>query len=664
MTDKRLGLRAKSALALAFACLVALVPAGILGWRFLEEVRGHFGRAFAENYVRLSRERISAPISRELALSIRLAGSEESRGWLLDEGDAERRAAFFREAEGYRLEFQDASYFLISAASGDYYFNSADKPFSDRPRYRLDPADPQDAWFFATLGNSARYNINVNPDVKLGTTRVWLNVPVTVDGRRLGLAGTGLDLSGFLERFIRTHPLGVTPMILDRAGAIQAHPDVSLISFGSGAVGGPGVPTLAQRLPVVGERGSLAQAMAQASGDTDSVPLVAVTLAGRRQLLALAYLPELQWYLVAAVDLSVAPLVQAAWLQGGLVALAVVLLVLLVGVVLAVERILLRPLRDLSQSALAIAEGRYEVRLPARRDDEIGDLTRAFARMVEEVKGHTERLESRVSARTAELERANLDMAAAQRRIQDSIDYASLIQRAILPEHRLADLPGLHHFVLWRPRDVVGGDFYLFHDDGERYLLGVVDCAGHGVPGALMTMLAHAAFDQSIDRLGLESPAALLVQTDAVVREMLRGNDRSVATHMDAGLAFVDERQGILRYAGARISLYHSDGSQVETLEGGRRALGDRRVGEYADTTLTLDGSSTYYLVTDGYLDQSGGELGFGLGQRRFMELLLAHARCPLAEQAAALDRALDDYRGAHEQRDDVTVLAFRVGRT
>lgn len=663
MTDTRFGLRARSALALALACLVALVPAGILGWRLLEDVRGHFGRAFAENYARLSRERISAPISRELALSLRLAGSQAALRWLSDESDPERRAAFFREAEGYRRDFHDASYFLASAASGGYYFNSADEPFSDQPRYRIDRADPEDAWFFAILADPQPYNINVNPDTKLGTTRVWLNVPVTVEGRRLGLAGTGLDLGGFLERFIRRHPVGVTPMILDRVGAIQAHPDVGLISFGSTSVGGPGIRTLAQRLSSDHERERLARAMAVAAVDTEGVPLVSATLDGRSQLLALAYIPELQWYLVAALDLSVAPVIQSAWLGAGLLALGLVLLVLLLGFALAVERLLLRPLRDLRESAMAIAAGHYEVQLPACRQDEIGDLTRAFACMAEEVKCQTERLESRVRERTAQLEQANLDMAAAQRRIQDSLDYAGLIQRAILPGQRLAERLALRHFVLWRPRDLVGGDFYLFRDDGDRFLLGVVDCAGHGVPGALMTMLAYAALGRAIDRLGLESPAALLVQTDATLREMLRGTEtRAIATHLDAGLVCVDERQGALRYAGARIRLYHSDGSRVESVEGGRRALGDRRVGQYADTLLTLDGASTYYLVTDGYLDQSGGDLGFGLGRSRFEQLILAHASRPLAEQFAALDRALDDYRGAHEQLDDVTLLAFRVG--
>ncbi|MCG5511689.1 biofilm regulation protein phosphatase SiaA [Ectothiorhodospira shaposhnikovii] len=660
------GLRAKSILALALACLVALVPAGLLGWQLLEGVRQYFGEAFAENFTRLNRERILAPVSRDLALSMRLADSELSRRWLLDEDNAEKRAMFFLEAEGYRRDFRDASYFLISALTSHYYFNSADQPFSDQPRYTLDPDKPSDAWFFNTLEQAADYNINVNPDLELGTTRVWLNVLVLDGERRIGLAGTGLDLSGFLEDFIHTRPVGVTPMILDHGGAIQAHPDPTLISFASTTTGAVNGYTLARRLPDDLQRTELAQAMQQARERIDTVPLLSVTLDGREQLLALAYIPELQWYVVTAVDLAAAAVIREAWLRAGLLVVALVLLILLIGFGLAVDRIVLRPLRELQQSASAMSQGRYDLQLPRAGKDELGDLARAFGRMAEQVKSHTDELEGRVEERTAELRQANQEMATAQRQIQASIDYASLIQRAILPDNRMADLLGPHHFVLWRPRDVVGGDFYLFHNDGERYLIGVVDCAGHGVPGALMTMLARAALDQAINTRGMASPAAVLHHADGIVREMLKDAEttQAIATHMDAGLVFVDRGRGILRYSGARISLYHSDGHEVEIVKGGRRALGDRRVGQYEDTELRLDPAATYYLVTDGYLDQSGGDLGFGLGTSRFKALLMAHARRPMAEQAAALDQALDDYRGKHDQRDDVTVLAFRVDQS
>jgi hypothetical protein len=94
-------------------------------------------------------------------------------------------------------------------------------------------------------------------------------------------------------------------------------------------------------------------------------------------------------------------------------------------------------------------------------------------------------------------------------------DYASLIQRAILPNRLMQASLGAHHFILWKPRDVVGGDFYIYREGEDGDLVGVIDCAGHGLPGALMTMLAFAAIDQAIDSVQGHDPAAILQNTDA-----------------------------------------------------------------------------------------------------------------------------------------------------
>src|SRR5690606_31252850 len=128
-------------------------------------------------------------------------------------------------------------------------------------------------------------------------------------------------------------------------------------------------------------------------------------------------------------------------------------------------------------------------------NDEIGDLTQAFDIMRQQVRSHTAELEDRVRSRTLELEQANSAMAATQKKIQASLDYAALLQRSILPERQLAHCLGDRHCLIWRPRDAVGGDFYVFHESEQGYLVGVLDCAGHGVPGALMTMLMHAIVD-------------------------------------------------------------------------------------------------------------------------------------------------------------------------
>lgn len=109
------------------------------------------------------------------------------------------------------------------------------------------------------------------------------------------------------------------------------------------------------------------------------------------------------------------------------------------------------------------------------------------------------------------------------------------------------------------------------------------------------------------------------------------------------------------------MSLYISNGDEVAEHKGLRRCLLDRRPGTFEDLTLPVHRDEVYYLATDGYLDQAGGVKGFGLGSSRFHELLRTHAQLPLSEQAEMLKQELDEYRGSHAQRDDITLLAFRM---
>ena len=135
---------------------------------------------------------------------------------------------------------------------------------------------------------------------------------------------------------------------------------------------------------------------------------------------------------------------------------------------------------------------------------------------------------------------------------------------------------------------------------------------------------------------------------------------RALATNTDAGLVWLDRSRSRLLFSGAKIALYASDGETVEELHGGRRALGDKRQGEYQNHQLTLHPGWTYYMCTDGFLDQAGGEQGFGFGNRRFTEMLREHARLPLKEQYAVFASRLAEYQGELPQRDDITVLSFR----
>ncbi|RYG70738.1 HAMP domain-containing protein [bacterium] len=659
-----LGLRAKSALALGGCIGVVLVVAVVIGAQTLGAIEDNMGSAFARNVTQLSKQRILAPVQRELVLSQRLADSEVTRQWMLDENNPAKRKLFFAESERYRQFFEDKSVSMVVRKSKHYYFNDNKKPFSDQARFTLSEKVPADKWFFSTMRSKEAFNINVELDVALKLTKVWFNVPVidTRNGDRIGNAGTGLDLTTFLNRFISKREQGVTPIILNRDGAIQAHPDRRLIDFASINDKGAQHSTIYRLIRNVNEQDAVRAAILAAEEDSDSLPQFWVNLDGKRQLCAVAYIPELKWFVLSAVDVRAAQVIDSSLLLPLLVGAIALLAVLVVAITIAVNRILLAPLLKLTNSARQVAGGNYAVELPHAGGDEMGELTRAFGSMAAQVRSHTDELEGKVEERTRELTTVNQQMASASKQIGDSIQAASLIQNAILPNLEMLQTLSDQHFVMWRPRDVVGGDFYVFRTMPGGCLIGVVDCAGHGVPGAFMTMIAYAALNVSIDNLGPNDPAALLTDMDRRLRAMLHNDPAhsQVATNMDAGLAYVDFESRLVHFSGAKVSLYWCDGEEVGEARGDRHAIGGKRIPSFTNKEMPLDANTTFYLTTDGLLDQAGGPKGYSFGQTRFAELLRRQAGRSLAEQRAAFDAELASYQGDLLQRDDITVLSFR----
>jgi serine phosphatase RsbU (regulator of sigma subunit) len=660
----RWGLRGKSTLTLLLACLLALIPALFIGWQAIGDVRRHFAAAYAEQYTLLHMQKILAPVSRELALSQRFADSVVTREWLEDPDDPDKRTRFFDEAEGYRRQFSDNAYFVIHHDTGDYYFNDSAQPLSQAPRYRLSAEEPDDAWYFDTMHSTSPHNINVNIDRQLERTKVWINVKVHDGERLLGLAGGGIDLSRFLDEFMRDNAPGLTPMIINPGGDLQAHPQRSRIAFGSAASGSDAdeEQRIQSLIDDADQRERFSSAMQAAMHHPGQVQTLNATLDGEPRLLTLGYIPELKWLLITALDLKSAVLLDSRWLWPLIIALALILGILMAVFAYATDRLILGPLRRLQHSAQAIAGGDFDTQLPTERHDEIGELSLAFSHMARRVEQHTQELEETVRQRTRSLETTNAEMTTARRQIDASLEYASIIQRAILPNHQLKMHLPARHAVMWRPRDVVGGDFYVFRATDRGCLMGVIDCAGHGIPGSLMTMLARAIIDNAILRMGANDPAAILNETDRQSRATLHKETlpNSIATNMDVGLVWVEPKADRLTFAGAKMSLYASDGQQLEVHPGGRRALGHKRAMTYHNQVMALHRGWTYTLATDGFLDQAGGEHGFGFGNRRFEAMLECHAREPLEHQMAAFEAELDRYRGDLPQRDDITLLCFR----
>ena len=263
-------------------------------------------------------------------------------------------------------------------ASGHYYFRDDASGTKFAPIGILSPAVETDGWFFGTLRTTDSFNINVDHDARLDLTKVWLNVVVWDDGRKIAVAGTGLDLnSRFLDHFLVSEKVGTTPVIINRNGVIQAHPGRDLISFNTARrarsrISGRSSTCWVMTSPAsVAGRHAIRQA---ASENTVETTVVLPDLDRKRQSVALSYIPEsCQWYVPTAVDLDAARLIDTGWIKPAIAAFALLLALLLFAFGSAVETLVLQPLRRLQQSAKAISEAHYAVALPTAGRDEIGD---------------------------------------------------------------------------------------------------------------------------------------------------------------------------------------------------------------------------------------------------------------------------------------------------
>jgi phosphoserine phosphatase RsbU/P len=634
---------------------------------FLLSARGMiaaFGTRFAVTQALLEKNRVLSRIDREVALAEKLVDDPLLVRWATAEKDPALRALAMEELESYRRVFASHSYFIALDRSKHYYVYDSSAAVKGLQLATLSAATPADKWYFDTLRAVESFALNLDYNRTINSIRVWINAVIKdKTGAKIGIGGTGIDLSDFLTEVLQSGQKDVTTILVDRAGAIEAHPTLAYVQRNATAPSAAEKLTIYDLLPQKeeGERLRAAlDALAMGRSQVESLPLL---MEGRRYLAAAAFMPEIGWYNLVLVDTTgvVGP---ADFLPLGATIVASLLLVLL-AVALTLSRAVLRPLSALAAASREISGGRYGVRLPVTRSDEIGQLTRSFNEMSETVRDATVGLEKKVSERTQELTESNRALESSQALIMESLSYARRLQGGILPPEELLRARLADSFVMYVPRDVVGGDFYSFRAFADHSVAAVVDCMGHGVPGAFMTMSAHAVLAHVLDSVCNEDPSRILVELDKSLRETLhaRGVDRRLDAGLDIALC-VWRPDGRVSFAGAGLPLYYRDGATVGELKGERRRVGyqsPRSEPVWTNQTLHLGPDACVYLTTDGFIDQSGGEKGFGFGGARFAALIQSCSSIAVRDQAEVFRRSLGAYQGAGPQRDDITVFAFSI---
>jgi diguanylate cyclase (GGDEF)-like protein len=397
-----------------FLLLTALsfVVFGVSSWAVVrtlaEGIVEQWAVRYAEKQVLYDKSRTLQPILREVALARQLAHSQHIKRWARQPDDPSLTQIAISEMESFRPNFQDRSYFVALTQNGHYYHNNASDEFAGRQlRYTLDPGAPKDAWFYDLVRQQRDLHINVNPDVDLGITKLWIDVLIRDGNDILGMAGTGLDLTSFIRNVVEENVPGVTSMFVDHNGAIQIHRQQQLIDFGSVSKNGKEQKTIGLLLDREKDRQAVLAAMKTLERQDSTVSTLFVEVQGKRHLVGIAYLPEIDWYEITLMDLAVLlPFSEFGGLLGMYVVTLVAILLLFN---LVLRRYVLQPLTRLDEAMTEVEAGtQLPVGLADMGTGEMRRLMERFTRMTETVLEARRGLEAKVQARTAELEQLTI----------------------------------------------------------------------------------------------------------------------------------------------------------------------------------------------------------------------------------------------------------------
>jgi phosphoserine phosphatase RsbU/P len=334
------------------------------------------------------------------------------------------------------------------------------------------------------------------------------------------------------------------------------------------------------------------------------------------------------------------------------------------------------PLKKLVNNVLRITAGNFEERAEVEGKNEITTLSEKFNEMLGTIEGYYNVLEEKVRERTKEILKQKEQIEEQKKRITDSIIYAKRIQDAILPPEEYIVRLLENAFVLYKPKEIVSGDFYWVTERKERIYFAAVDCTGHGVPGAFMSMLGYAFLNEIISNTPDINANEILFQLRANVVSSLRQTDDigSSKDGMDIALCIVDSGKKTLQFAGANNPMYllkspvPVDGSANEPpaiteIKADKIPIGITRKGmvPYTNHEISIDRGDMLYIFSDGYVDQFGGPEKWKFLSRNFKKMLQEICQKPLAEQRQILDETIQNWMVNSEQTDDILVMGIKI---
>lgn len=265
----------------------------------------------------------------------------------------------------------------------------------------------------------------------------------------------------------------------------------------------------------------------------------------------------------------------------------------------------------------------------------------------------------------AQIARQKDELSIKNKNITDSINYAKRIQEAMMPSRNIFNKLLPESFVLYKPKDIVSGDFYWINENNGKIFVAAVDCTGHGVPGAFMSIIGFELFRKITNIQGIEEPGEIMNMLNKSFGDIFRDVENfSLKDGMDIAFCVIDKKKSIVEYAGAFNPLYIVRDDKISEVKGDRFSVGiDEELihnQTFTNHMVGLEKEDVLYLFTDGYADQFGGQDGKKFKYRRFRHLLLNIHKLPMEEQRELLDKTIEDWRGEFEQIDDILVIGIK----
>ncbi|MEP1033258.1 SpoIIE family protein phosphatase [Ekhidna sp.] len=382
------------------------------------------------------------------------------------------------------------------------------------------------------------------------------------------------------------------------------------------------------------------------------------------------------WTLILSIpkDKAFSPLTQ---IREQILLAVLPVLILTIVLALVAANIFVKPIVKLSQAAEELSKGNLDIELPTGSKDEIGKLAKQMAQTSQSLIGQIEeqrQTNKQLIDQKTQIEMQKNQLVSVSSQIRDSISYAERIQRSTLPPISTLQSVFPESFVTYKPKDIIGGDFYWFErvrrGNNEYMIVACGDCTGHGVPGAIMSIMGSNQLTNIIYYQNYLDPKKIISRLDKVIKfELQRDTDEVNRDGMEIGICVIDLDTLKMEYAGAGIPLrimkhgseeltiYKSPRQMVGGIEGDEQEVHAQLTKE----TIQLDVKDRIFLSSDGFQDQFGGEFDKKYMSKNFNRLIEKSSAHPIEEQKKIIEKTFSEWSKNTSQTDDVCVLGFEI---